>query len=97
MGRRKLPNPHHYGVLKAAVDVINSSGWTQKELEKVSGTSQGFISQLCTGHITRPGIANVEVVLQTLGYNLTITRRQGPLPTPPSKRRVRYAGQEDEK
>jgi transcriptional regulator with XRE-family HTH domain len=75
-------------IVNLMVSEMEANGWTFRTLEEVSGVSRGAVQRWKKGGL--PNLYSTEAVLNTLGYDLLVLRRQGPVPKPP---REAYAKQ----
>jgi transcriptional regulator with XRE-family HTH domain len=69
-------------IIQLIVNEMKAHGWTYRTMEDASGVSRGAFGRWEHDGVV-PSLLNAEVVLNVLGYELTVVRRPGPSPKPP--------------
>lgn len=77
MGRRKIPPETTLPPALEILEIIDKLGWTQKEVELVSGVSQSFISQLRRGRRVHVSAVLLYYLGLSVGYKLTFVKMGG--------------------
>jgi hypothetical protein len=80
MGRRRAPlsqtrGPNHHPVVRGAIEIVDAGGLAYDCVEERAGVGHRTLRHWRNGRM--PQVANLDAVLQVMGYRLSIVKMDG--------------------